>query len=68
MMCRPTSRQLQVLEVYARTGSYRTTGALLGISPSTVRNTLATVRAHYPGAVRTIQAYRAAVAAGHLRR
>ncbi len=39
-----TPRQLEVLRVYAETGSARKTGYVLGISPNTVKQTLAGVR------------------------
>jgi DNA-binding CsgD family transcriptional regulator len=62
---RPTSRQLQVLEVYAATGSYARTGKRLGISPRTVRNHLVALRDWY-NVEHSVQAYRAALRAGHL--
>ena len=61
-----TARQLQVLDVYAETGSYKLTGQRLGISPRTVRNLLTRVRRHYDDAPTTIQAYRAALSVGDL--
>lgn len=67
MMCGPTARELEVLEAYARIGSYKLVGQCLGISPRTVRNLLVTLRHRY-GADSSIQAYRAALAAGDLRR
>ena len=62
----PTARQLQVLETYARLGSYKLAAVRLGIGVQTVRTTLARVRCTY-GTESTIQAYRLAVAAGDIR-
>jgi len=64
---KPTARQLEVLATYARTGSYKVTAEELGIARGTVGTTLGMIRARY-SAETTIQAYRAAVSAGHLRR
>jgi hypothetical protein len=61
----PTMRQLAVLDAYAETGTYEFTAATTGVSPATVRNLLIEVREHYCAAT-TIQAYRAALAAGDL--
>ena len=61
----PTTRHLAVLDAYAETGTYELTGAATGIRPATVRNLLIEIRGHY-GAATTIQAYRAALAAGDL--
>jgi hypothetical protein len=61
----PTTRQLAVLDAYAETGSYDLAGAATGISPALVRNLLIEIREHYSAAT-TIQAYRAALAAGDL--
>ena len=61
----PTLRQLAVLDAYAETGSYGLAAAATGIPPMTVRNVLIEVRGWY-GAETTIQAYRAALAAGDL--
>jgi hypothetical protein len=61
----PTMRHLAVLDAYAETGTYELTAAVTGIRPATVRNLLIEIRGHY-GAATTIQAYRAAVAAGDL--
>jgi DNA-binding CsgD family transcriptional regulator len=61
----PTARQLEILEIYAATGSYKITARCLGITAETVSTTLARLRCRY-GVATTIQAYRAAVAAGHL--
>ena len=62
---RPTTRQLAVLDAYAGSGTYELTAAATGISPATVRNLLIEIREHYC-AETTIQAYRAALAAGDL--
>ena len=62
---KPTTRQLAVLDAYAGSGTYELTAAATGISPATVRNLLIEVREHYC-AETTIQAYRAALAAGDL--
>jgi len=62
---KPTTRQLAVLDAYAGSGTYELTAAATGISPATVRNLLIEVREHY-SAETTIQAYRAALAAGDL--
>jgi DNA-binding CsgD family transcriptional regulator len=64
---KPTARQLEVLATYARTGSYKVTAEELGIARGTVQTTLLAVRARYEVET-TIQAYRTALAAGHLRR
>ncbi len=61
----PTERQLVILDAYAAAGSYELTAASTGISPMQVRNVLIGIREHY-GATTTIQAYRAALAAGDL--
>ena len=61
----PTLRQLAVLDAYAEAGTYELTAATTGIPPATVRNLLIEVREHYCAAT-TIQAYRAALAAGDL--
>ena len=61
----PTIRQLAVLDAYAEAGSYELTAATTGISPANVRNVLIEIREHYCAAT-TIQAYRAALAAGDL--
>ena len=61
----PTARQLAVLDAYAETGTYELTSATTGISRATVRNMLIEIREHYCAAT-TIQAYRAALAAGDL--
>jgi hypothetical protein len=61
----PTMRQLAVLDAYAEAGTYELTAATTGMSPATVRNLLIEVREHYCAAT-TIQAYRAALAAGDL--
>jgi len=61
----PTRRQLAVLDAYAETGTYELTSATTGMSPATVRNLLIEIREHYSAAT-TIQAYRAALAAGDL--
>lgn len=61
----PTMRQLAVLDAYAKAGSYELAAASTGISPSLVRNVLIEIRDHYSAAT-TIQAYRAALAAGDL--
>ena len=61
----PTMRQLAVLDAYAEAGTYDLTAATTGISPATVRNLLIEIREHYCAAT-TIQAYRAALAAGDL--
>jgi len=61
----PTTRQLAVLDAYAAAGSYQLAAATAGISPALVRNVLIEIREHYCAAT-TIQAYRAALAAGDL--
>jgi hypothetical protein len=61
----PTARQLDVLNAFAETGTYELAGAITGMPPGTVRNLLIEIREHY-GAATTIQAYRAALAAGDL--
>jgi hypothetical protein len=61
----PTVRQLAVLDAYAEAGSYELAAATTGISPALVRNVLIEIREHYCAAT-TIQAYRAALAAGDL--
>jgi hypothetical protein len=61
----PTMRQLAVLAAYAEAGSYQLAAATTGISPALVRNLLTEIREHYCAAT-TIQAYRAALAAGDL--
>ena len=61
----PTTRQLAVLDAYAAAGSYQLAAATTGISPALVRNVLIEIREHYCAAT-TIQAYRAALAAGDL--
>ena len=61
----PTIRQLAVLDAYANAGTYELTAATTGIRPATVRNLLIEIREHY-GVATTIQAYRAALAAGDL--
>ena len=61
----PTTRQLAVLDTYAGSGTYELTAAATGISPATVRNLLIEIRGRYDAAT-TIQAYRAALAAGDL--
>jgi 16S rRNA G966 N2-methylase RsmD len=61
----PTPRQLAVLDAYAGSGTYELAAAATGISPATVRNLLIEMREHYCTAT-TIQAYRAALAAGDL--
>ena len=61
----PTGRQLAVLDAYAETGTYELTSATTGIAPATVRSLLIEIREHYSAAT-TIQAYRAALAAGDL--
>ena len=61
----PTTRQLAVLDAYAAAGSYQHAAATTGISPALVRNVLIEIREHYCAAT-TIQAYRAALAAGDL--
>ena len=61
----PTMRQLAVLDAFAETGAYELAAAVTGIRPATVRNLLIEIRGHY-GAATTIQAYRAALAAGDL--
>jgi len=53
------------LDAYAEAGSYELTAATTGISPALVRNVLIEIREHYCAAT-TIQAYRAALAAGDL--
>jgi len=60
-----TMRQLAVLDAFAETGTYELTAAVIGMPPGTVRNLLIEIREHY-GAATTIQAYRAALAAGDL--
>ena len=62
---KPTTRQLAVLDAYAETGTYELTAAATDISPATVRNLLIEIREHYCTET-TIQAYRAALAAGDL--
>ena len=61
----PTMRQLAVLDAFAETGTYALTAAVTGMRPAIVRNLLIEIRGHY-GAATTIQAYRAALAAGDL--
>ena len=61
----PTTRQLAVLDAYAAAGSYRLAAVTTGISPAPIRNVLIEIREHYCAAT-TIQAYRAALAAGDL--
>jgi DNA-directed RNA polymerase specialized sigma24 family protein len=61
----PTPRQLAVLDAYAEAGTYELAAAATGISPATVRNLLIEIRGHYCAAT-TIEAYRAALAAGDL--
>jgi hypothetical protein len=61
----PTTRQLAVLDAFAETGTYELASVATGISPATVRNLLIEIREHYRAAT-TIQAYRAALAAGDL--
>lgn len=61
----PSARQLAVLDAFAEAGTYELAAAITGIHPGTVRNLLIEVRDHY-GAATTIQAYRAALAAGDL--
>jgi hypothetical protein len=61
----PTIRHLAVLDAYAEAGTYELTAATTGMSPATVRNLLIEIREHYCAAT-TIQAYRAALAAGDL--
>lgn len=61
----PTTRHLAILDAYAGSGTYELTAATTGISPATVRNLLIEIREHY-SAETTIQAYRAALAAGDL--
>ena len=61
----PTMRQLAVLDAYAEAGTYELTAATTGIPPATVRNLLIEIREHSSAAT-TIQAYRAALAAGDL--
>jgi hypothetical protein len=61
----PTTRQLAVLDAFAETGTYELTAAITGMPPGTVRNLLIEIRGHYRAAT-TIQAYRAALAAGDL--
>ena len=60
-----TRRQLEVLEAFARCGSYKVAAVELGIRLGTVRETLVRVRCNY-GVTTSIQAYRAAVAAGDI--
>lgn len=43
----PTSREYEVLVQYVRTGTYKATGAALGISTATVKNHLAHLRLAY---------------------
>ena len=62
---KPTTRHLAVLDAYAGSGTYELTAAATGISPATVRNLLIEIRGRYDAAT-TIQAYRAALAAGDL--
>ncbi len=61
----PTMRQLAVLDAYSEAGTYELTAATTGIAAATVRNLLIEIREHYCAAT-TIQAYRAALAAGDL--
>ena len=61
----PTLRHLAVLDAYADRGTYQLTAATTGIPAATVRNMLIEIREHYSAAT-TIQAYRAALAAGDL--
>jgi len=61
----PTTRHLAVLDAYAEAGSYELASATTGIPAATVRNLLIEIREHYSAAT-TIQAYRAALAAGDL--
>jgi hypothetical protein len=61
----PTMRQLAVLDGFAETGTYELTAAVTSMPPATVRNLLIEIQGHY-GAATTIQAYRAALAAGDL--
>jgi hypothetical protein len=61
----PMMRQLAVLDAFAETGTYELTAAVIGIPPATVRNLLIEIRGRYDAAT-TIQAYRAALAAGDL--
>jgi hypothetical protein len=61
----PTMRQLAVLDAFAETGTYELTAAITGMHPGTARNLLIEIREHY-GVATTIQAYRAALAAGDL--
>ncbi len=61
----PTMRQLAVLDAYAETGTYALAGLTTGISAATARSLLIEIREHYRTET-TIQAYRAALAAGDL--
>jgi hypothetical protein len=61
----PTKQQLAVLEAFAEAGSYELAAATTGMSRALVRNLLIEIREHYRAAT-TIQAYRAALAAGDL--
>ena len=61
----PTTRQLAVLDAYAAAGSYQLAAVTTGMSSALVRNVLIEIREHYCAAT-TIQAYRAALAAGDL--
>ena len=61
----PTMRQLAVLDAYSEAGTYELTAETTGISAANVRNLLIEIRDHYSAAT-TIQAYRAALAAGDL--
>ena len=60
-----TRHQLDVLETYAATGSYKITAARMGLARATVSGLLGTLRCHY-GAATSVQAYRAAIIAGDL--
>ena len=61
----PTERRLAVLDAYAEAGTYELTAAVTGMPAATVRNLLIEIRGRY-GAATTIQAYRAALAAGDI--
>ncbi|MDR3470086.1 MAG: hypothetical protein P4M09_00075 [Devosia sp.] len=61
----PTTRQLAVLDAFAETGTYELAAAITRMPPGAVRNLLIEIRGRY-GAATTIQAYRAALAAGDL--
>lgn len=61
----PTLQRLAVLDAYAETGTYELTAAATGMPAATVRNRLIEIRGRY-GAATTIQAYRAALAAGDI--